>query len=186
MSAAPADLWQVRHIPANNQHTPSCISMSACWSCTNPRACMPMQIMPVDTVGFQLRPVGFFASNPTLDVPPQTNRMSQLHPSCPGVGTPRLVAHSQPGTPQSPSPRCNRHFTVHAGAHERLAATMPHLTASRLSQHSDAAAVSDEAAKMFATWPMPGSRDGLAAEADSNGNAAAKAESNGNSGHRAD
>ncbi|MCG5218389.1 primary-amine oxidase [Streptosporangium sp. KLBMP 9127] len=33
-------------------------------------------IMPVDTCGFTLRPVGFFDRNPTLDVPPSTGRHS--------------------------------------------------------------------------------------------------------------
>ena len=48
------------------------------------------QIMPVDTVGFTIKPVGFFASNPTLDVPPHINRMSKLHPCCPALHTPRV------------------------------------------------------------------------------------------------
>jgi primary-amine oxidase len=30
--------------------------------------------MPVDTVSFQLRPVGFFDRNPALDLPPSTSR----------------------------------------------------------------------------------------------------------------
>jgi primary-amine oxidase len=29
-------------------------------------------VMPVDSCGFTLRPVGFFDRNPTLDVPPTT------------------------------------------------------------------------------------------------------------------
>ncbi len=28
--------------------------------------------MPVATIGFQLKPVGFFTNNPALDVPPST------------------------------------------------------------------------------------------------------------------
>jgi primary-amine oxidase len=30
-------------------------------------------VMPVETVGFHLKPVGFFDGNPALDVPPPEN-----------------------------------------------------------------------------------------------------------------
>lgn len=40
-------------------------------------------VMPVETTGFMLKPVGFFANNPTLDVPPFTNKTSKLHTCCP-------------------------------------------------------------------------------------------------------
>jgi len=40
-------------------------------------------IMPVDTTGFTLKPVGFFDRNPTLDVPPSTS----AHSACATTGT---------------------------------------------------------------------------------------------------
>lgn len=33
--------------------------------------------MPVETVGFMLKPYGFFNWNPTLDLPPDTNKASK-------------------------------------------------------------------------------------------------------------
>ncbi|GAA4987082.1 primary-amine oxidase [Nonomuraea thailandensis] len=36
-------------------------------------------IMPVDTCGFVLKPVGFFDRNPTLDVPPSASQRSSCH-----------------------------------------------------------------------------------------------------------
>ncbi|KAK9815019.1 hypothetical protein WJX73_005030 [Symbiochloris irregularis] len=42
-------------------------------------------IMPVETTGFWLKPVGFFANNPTLDIPPFTNATSKLHTCCPSI-----------------------------------------------------------------------------------------------------
>jgi primary-amine oxidase len=41
-------------------------------------------IMPVDTVSFWLKPFGFFARNPALDVPPDAN--SGCHPGGDGAG----------------------------------------------------------------------------------------------------
>jgi primary-amine oxidase len=35
--------------------------------------------MPCESVGFMLKPFGFFAANPGLDVPPDTNAASALH-----------------------------------------------------------------------------------------------------------
>ncbi|KAF5834276.1 copper amine oxidase [Dunaliella salina] len=35
-------------------------------------------IMPVETVGFQLKPMGFFTGNPSVDVPPSCNKASVL------------------------------------------------------------------------------------------------------------
>jgi primary-amine oxidase len=34
-------------------------------------------IMPVETVGFMLKPYGFFVWNPTLDIPPERNAASK-------------------------------------------------------------------------------------------------------------
>ncbi|MFL1428868.1 MULTISPECIES: primary-amine oxidase [unclassified Nocardiopsis] len=42
-------------------------------------------IMPVDRTGFQLRPVGFFDRNPTLDVPPSAS--AHCAPQAPGEGS---------------------------------------------------------------------------------------------------
>lgn len=36
-------------------------------------------IMPVETVGFMLKPYGFFTWNPTLDLPPDTNKASKQY-----------------------------------------------------------------------------------------------------------
>jgi hypothetical protein len=33
--------------------------------------------MPVETVGFMMKPYGFFTWNPTLDVPPERNAASR-------------------------------------------------------------------------------------------------------------
>ena len=41
--------------------------------------------MPVETAGFALKPAGFFANNPTLDVPPYVNCTSKLHTCCPMI-----------------------------------------------------------------------------------------------------
>lgn len=35
--------------------------------------------MPVETVGFMLKPYGFFNFNPTLDLPPDTNKASKQY-----------------------------------------------------------------------------------------------------------
>jgi hypothetical protein len=35
--------------------------------------------MPVETVGFMLKPYGFFTWNPTLDLPPDTNKASKQY-----------------------------------------------------------------------------------------------------------
>jgi primary-amine oxidase len=35
--------------------------------------------MPVETVGFMLKPYGFFTHNPGLDIPPGKNAASKLH-----------------------------------------------------------------------------------------------------------
>ena len=37
-------------------------------------------IMPVTTAGFSLKPVGFFARNPALDVPPSTPHSDHCNP----------------------------------------------------------------------------------------------------------
>ncbi|KAF6251268.1 copper amine oxidase [Scenedesmus sp. NREL 46B-D3] len=36
-----------------------------------------LQVMPVETVGFMMKPYGFFTWNPTLDVPPERNAVSR-------------------------------------------------------------------------------------------------------------
>jgi hypothetical protein len=36
-----------------------------------------LQVMPVETVGFMMKPYGFFTWNPTLDVPPERNAASR-------------------------------------------------------------------------------------------------------------
>lgn len=36
-------------------------------------------IMPVEAVGFMLKPYGFFNWNPTLDLPPDTNKASKQY-----------------------------------------------------------------------------------------------------------
>lgn len=36
-----------------------------------------LQVMPVETVGFMMKPYGFFTWNPTLDVPPERNEASR-------------------------------------------------------------------------------------------------------------
>ena len=38
--------------------------------------------MPVETVGFHLKPVGFFKHNPALDLPRTVNTASKLVSSC--------------------------------------------------------------------------------------------------------
>lgn len=51
-----------KHVP----YVPSCHHMCVC-----------LQIMPVENVGFMLKPYGFFMWNPTLDVPPERNAASK-------------------------------------------------------------------------------------------------------------
>jgi primary-amine oxidase len=41
--------------------------------------------MPVETVGFHLKPVGFFKHNPALDLPRTVNTASKLISSCCGA-----------------------------------------------------------------------------------------------------
>ena len=42
-------------------------------------------VMPVETVGFHLKPVGFFKHNPALDVPHTINTASKLASHCCGA-----------------------------------------------------------------------------------------------------
>lgn len=41
--------------------------------------------MPVETVGFHLKPVGFFKHNPALDLPRTVNMASKLASQCCGA-----------------------------------------------------------------------------------------------------
>lgn len=45
---------------------------------TNP-VLQDFPIMPVEGVGFMLKPFGFFKWNPTLDLPPDTNKASKQY-----------------------------------------------------------------------------------------------------------
>lgn len=42
-----------------------------------PLLCSCVQVMPVEVVGFMMKPYGFFMWNPTLDVPPERNAASK-------------------------------------------------------------------------------------------------------------
>ncbi|GAA2288551.1 primary-amine oxidase [Nonomuraea roseoviolacea subsp. roseoviolacea] len=57
-------------------------------------------IMPVDTCGFTLKPVGFFDRNPTLDVPPSATSPSSCHTSA----TPSATSGSSCHTPANGAP----------------------------------------------------------------------------------
>jgi hypothetical protein len=51
------------------------------------------QVMPVSSVGFLLRPDGFFGRNPAIDRPPPSPRSSGLsgvRPALPKFGSPQL------------------------------------------------------------------------------------------------
>jgi primary-amine oxidase len=50
--------------------------------------------MPVETIGFALKPVGFFERNPALDVPPSEPR--DCHPRGDDGGHPRGDAGGHP------------------------------------------------------------------------------------------
>jgi primary-amine oxidase len=39
-------------------------------------------VMPCETTGFTLKPDGFFAGNPTIDLEPDTNKQSKLNTGC--------------------------------------------------------------------------------------------------------
>lgn len=42
------------------------------------RRAQDFPVMPVEVVGFSLAPVGFFVSNPSIDIPPTVNQASTL------------------------------------------------------------------------------------------------------------
>ena len=39
-------------------------------------------VMPVEVVGFTLKPVNFFSGNPGVDIPPERNAASKLNSCC--------------------------------------------------------------------------------------------------------
>ena len=39
-------------------------------------------VMPCEVTGFTLKPDGFFAGNPAIDLPPDTNKESKLNVGC--------------------------------------------------------------------------------------------------------
>ena len=61
--------------------------------------------MPVETVGFHLKPVGFFKHNPALDLPRTINTASKLASQCCGA----LSANGQ-----------NGHASGHANGHAAI------------------------------------------------------------------
>lgn len=58
--------------------------------------------MPVETVGFMLKPYGFFTWNPTLDLPPDTNKASKQYEDNPKPrgGKALLAAAAAPARPR--------------------------------------------------------------------------------------
>jgi primary-amine oxidase len=44
-------------------------------------------VMPCDQIGFALKPVGFFESNPALDVPPEEPQHARAAGGCGGGGS---------------------------------------------------------------------------------------------------
>ncbi|KAJ9530268.1 hypothetical protein QJQ45_023557, partial [Haematococcus lacustris] len=57
-------------------------------------------IMPVEVVGFQLKPASFFTANPALDVPPDRNTASQETPT----SSPYSLRPPQPAAAAAPDP----------------------------------------------------------------------------------
>ncbi|KAJ9529491.1 hypothetical protein QJQ45_013830 [Haematococcus lacustris] len=57
-------------------------------------------IMPVEVVGFQLKPASFFTANPALDVPPDRNTASQETPT----SSPYSLHPPQPAAAAAPDP----------------------------------------------------------------------------------
>lgn len=55
--------------------------------------------MPVETVGFMLKPYGFFTWNPTLDLPPDTNKASKQYKDPQPHGK-ALLAAAAPARPR--------------------------------------------------------------------------------------
>ena len=72
-------------------------------------------VMPVETVGFHLKPVGFFKQNPALDLPRTVNTASQLASQCCGV----LSADGQTGHANG---HTNGYANGHANGHAALLA----------------------------------------------------------------
>ena len=72
---------------------------------------LPDAVMPVETIGFHLKPVGFFKQNPALDLPRTINTASKLASQCCGV----LSANGQNG-------HANGHTNGHANGHASILA----------------------------------------------------------------
>ena len=71
-------------------------------------------VMPVETVGFHLKPVGFFKHNPALDVPHTINTASKLASHCCGA----LAANGHSNG------HANGHMNGHANGHSNGAAVL--------------------------------------------------------------
>ena len=72
-------------------------------------------VMPVETTGFHLKPVGFFKHNPALDLPRTVNTASKLASQCCGV----LSANGQIGHANG---NANGHTNGHANGHAAVLA----------------------------------------------------------------
>ena len=71
-------------------------------------------VMPVETVGFHLKPVGFFKHNPALDIPHTINAASKLASHCCGP----LAANGHTNG------HANGHMNGHANGHSNAAALL--------------------------------------------------------------